>query len=323
MVSNNNSTRAPLGAQVVVAGEMARAPQRACTNSMCISTYIARCKSTSRCLSTRRGAWADQAGVHILTEVHILTLKNWPPPNFELALEWTDVQKSQKWRRGSFFVFFFWAGGGGTSNFFAFERGNWVWGLVSNGTGDWYDRDSSKLSSLWSLLNNTAIILITHDLPANEEQEEYMVQALWICGPDIALLHYLTFIPGVLLWVHQHHPPPPPAPCHHDCGGDHMWGIPGFYFWGPRRGGATSRRQLYRIISAPSPLFILASVILSSWSSFKTLFWPTVYRHTSTISFRTRQKKYYTQTEGGRESPCKILSTWFFTLMWGHNVYYT
>ena len=63
--------------------------------------------------------------------------------------------------------------------------------------------------------------------------------------------------------MHQHHPPPPPAPCHHDCGGDHMWGIPGFYFWGPRRGGATSRRQLYRIISAPSPLFILASVILT------------------------------------------------------------
>ena len=227
--------------------------------------------------------------MHILTEVHILTLKNWPPPNFELALEWTDVQKSQKWRRGSFFVFFFWAGGGGTCNFFAFERGNWVWGLVSY--GDWYDRDSSKLSSLWSLLNNTAIILITHDLPANEEQEEYMVQALWICGPDIALLHYLTFIPGVLLWVHQHHPPPPPAPCHHDCGGDHMWGIPGFYFWGPRRGGATSRRQLYRIISAPSPLFILASGILSSWSSFKTLFWPTVYHHMSIISFRTSQKK--------------------------------
>ena len=76
----------------------------------------------------------------------------------------------------------------------------------------------------------------------------------------------------------------------HDGRGDHMWGIPGFYFWGPRRGGATTRRQLYRIISAPSPLFILASVTLSSWSSLKTLFWPTIYRHRSIISFRTSKK---------------------------------
>ena len=58
-------------------------------------------------------------------------------------------------------------------------------------------------------MNNTAIVLITHDLPAFEEPEEFpwktlfmlpsLVQALWIDVPVIALFHYFTFIPGVLL----------------------------------------------------------------------------------------------------------------------------